>query len=294
VTIRESAAHIAQVLETGGLADSRLEAEVLLRHVLGLGRAEFFAMRNENLTADQSETLSLLVEQRLTGKPLSYITGRREFYGLDFEVGPDVLVPRQETELLVDLALDLCSESTPGTEIADVGTGCGSIAITIACNLPRATVHAIDISDEALSIADTNRRAHRVLNRVHLYQGDLLAPLPHPVDLIVSNPPYIRSCDIAGLAPEVRQEPRVSLDGGPDGLQVTRRLLQEAPVYLRPGGTILVETAPEHEVPLTQAVQQAMPGAHLSFVSDLMSNPRVAVLRPAGSHILNSAAVANP
>jgi len=285
-------ADTARALEAGGLADSRLEAEVLLRHVLGISRAQLFTQLGVQLTPDQSKHLSQLVERRLTGEPLSYITGRREFYGLDFEVGPGVLVPRQETELLVELALEVCSKSTKSVDIADVGTGCGAIAIAIAYNLPQTTVHATDISREALAIADANRHAHRVLDRVHLYQGDLLAPLQHPVDLIVSNPPYIRTGDIASLAPEVRQEPGIALDGGPDGLQVTTRLLREAPERLRSGGTILVETAPEHEEPLTQAVQQAMPGVHLSFASDLMGNPRVAVLRLAGHCLAQTEATA--
>ena len=279
MNIRESIAGIAETISDRNIPDANLEAEVLLRHVLGLDRAQFYAELEESVSVIQAEQLSRLLERRLEGEPLAYLLGTREFYGLDFVVKPSVLIPRQESELLVDKALEICSahKSRERIEIADVGTGCGAIAIAVAHNLPRALVFATDISDEALAVADINRRKHSVTDRVDLRSGDLLDALPRAVDVIVSNPPYLKRDEIPRVPTEVRREPMTALDGGVDGLQTTERLLRQAPGYLRPGGRVLVEIAPEQLKAVCRIAHDAIAGARVTHATDLLGLPRVVV-----------------
>ena len=284
--IAESLARTARRLSDGGIPDANIEAEVVLRQVLGLNRSELFASLREPIQPAELETVGGLVRRRMEGEPLPYISGHREFYGLEFVVSPDVFIPRQESELLVDKALELAASRGhgEGLKIADVGTGSGAIAIAIACNLAAVTVYATDLSREALGVADINRRKHGVEERVHLRHGDLLEALSSPVDIIVSNPPYIGSSEIADLAVEVRREPLSALDGGADGLGVTGRLLQQAPAYLRPGGCALVEISPGQLSAVSRRAREALPEADVSFARDLLGHPRVvAVELPEGA-----------
>ena len=277
--IRESIAGIADTISGRNIPDASLEAEVLLRHVLGLDRAQLYADLEGSVSVIQAEQLSQLLERRLEGQPLAYLLGHREFYGLDFMVKPSVLIPRQESELLVDTALEKCAaqKGRERIEIADVGTGCGAIAISIAHNLPRAFVFATDISDEALAVADINRRKHSVTERVDLRSGDLLDALPRSVDVIVSNPPYLKRDDIPRMSAEVRREPKYALDGGVDGLETTERLLRQAPGYLRPGGCIIVEIAPEQLEVVCRIARDSIAGARITYSSDLLGLPRVVI-----------------
>ena len=265
----------------GGIPDPILEAEVLMRHILGMERAQFFSALDAALSPDHQLQISQFLTRRLAGEPLAYIVGHREFYGLDLVVNAHVLVPRQETELLVDKVLEFCSDKLDRgpLHVVDVGTGSGAVAIAIASNLPQSVIYATDVRREALAVADVNRRRHGVLDRVHLCQGDLLEFFNRPVDVIVSNPPYIRTQDIARLAPEVRREPSWALDGGADGLEVTRRLLQQAPEYIRPGGLLLFEIAPEGLEPVSQLARQVMPSARVSSAKDLLGLPRVVMVQ---------------
>lgn len=281
----QSLALTADTLSRAGIPDAGLEAEVLLRHVLCVGRAEFWASIQQRLPASAEDRMQALVDRRIDSEPLAYITGRREFYGLDFSVDSSVLIPRQETELLVEKALDFCSTRGPDARprVADIGTGSGAIAIAIARHAPSATVYATDVSPSALTTADVNRRRHGVADRVHLFEGDLLDALPCPVDLVVSNPPYIRTADIARLAPEVRREPRASLDGGGDGLDIARRLLSRARGYLRPGGRVLLEISPEQLNAVREAATRLLLGARVSFHRDLLGLPRVVEIQLEGA-----------
>jgi release factor glutamine methyltransferase len=279
VKLRESWVSAARRLSSSGVADSSLEAEVLLRHLLGIDRAGFFASLDESLLPHQQVQVDELVSLRLTGEPLAYILGHREFYGLDLTVNSHVLIPRQETELLVDKALELCAKK--GWEqplIADVGTGSGAIAIAIARNLPDANIYATDLHPEVLAVAEANCRSHGVSERVHILQGDLLEALDTPVNLVVSNPPYIRTDDIARLAPEVRREPRWALDGGADGLEVIARLLEQAPSHLLPGGCVLLEMSPEQREAVARLARRFFPDAHLSFACDMIGLTRAAII----------------
>ena len=258
------------------VADPELEAEVLLRHAAGMDRAGFFAGLDEQLPPALSTKVSRYVRRRIAGEPLAYLVGHREFYGLELFVNSTVLVPRQETELLVDKVLENAGANRD-LLIADVGTGSGAIAVALACNLPDATVYVTDTSHEALRVADINRRRHGVAARVHLRRGDLLGPVEAPVDVIVSNPPYLRTDELDALPADVRREPVNALDGGPDGLDTIRRLVREAPSHLRAGGRMLVEIAPEQLGPVVHLSREVFSNTGVSFARDLIGLPRVVI-----------------
>ena len=237
-----------QELQAAGIEDASLEAEVLLRHTLRLDRARLYARLQEGLsTADEAAFRSLLA-RRLAHEPTAYIVEHREFYGLDFETTPAALIPRPETELLVDEALARLRERPdPGGRplIVDVGTGNGAIAVALAVHLPLAILLAVDLSREALALASRNARRHGVEGRISFVRADLLAPLARPADVIVANLPYVRTADWEALPREIREhEPRLALDGGPEGLREIGRLLEQAPPCLAPGGSLLVEVGP--------------------------------------------------
>ena len=282
---------ITAKLEHAQIAEAGIEAEVLIRHALAMDRAQFFAALNEQLAPNREARIRRLVGRRMAGEPLAYIARRREFYGLDFYVNPSVLIPRQETELLVDKVLELFpvgpSDAQDGlgrqVAIADVGTGSGAIAIAIAHHLPGATVYATDSSRRALDVADINRRRHAVAGSVHLRQGELLEALEAPVDAIVSNLPYLTTDELAGLPREIRREPSRALDGGADGLDIIRRLVREAPSHLCSGGRVLVEIAPQQVGSVLRFGREAFPAADLSVARDLLGLPRVVTIAsPAG------------
>lgn len=244
---------------------------MLLAHVLGLSRATLLTHPERLLTNGQYADYIALISRRARGYPLPYLTGRAEFCGLEFEVTPEVLIPRPETELLVELALEFRPES-----VVDVGTGSGCIAISLAVFLPNAIVYAIDISHAALAVAGRNAERHKVADRVHLLAGDMLSPRPGPVDLIVSNPPYIPSAECALLPPSVRDyEPRLALDGGPDGLAFIRRLLKEAPTVLRPGGGMLIEIGATQGEAASDLARIILPQARVTVHKDLAGRDRV-------------------
>lgn len=271
----ECLAHTRKRLATHNVHDAGIEAEVLLRHTLSMDRSIFYASLKDSLSLVQTGLVEDLVRRRVAGEPLAYLLGYREFYGLDFVVDRHVMVPRQETELLVEKVLEYAdSRSEESLLVADVGTGCGAIAVAIARNQSGVTVHAIDSSREALRVADVNRHRHGVSAAVRLHHGDLLDPLPEPVDVIVSNPPYLRTSDIPSLSREVRREPVRALDGGKDGLEVIRRLLRQAPDHLRPNGHVLFEIAPEQLTPVMGLGREAFPGAKMYFSRDLSGLPR--------------------
>ena len=257
-----------EALRAAGIEDARLEAEVLLRHTLHLDRAHLYARLQEDLSpADQAAFHSLLA-RRLAREPTAYIVGQREFYGLDLETTPAALIPRPETELLVEEALARARRFERPL-IVDVGTGNGAIAVALAVHLPQAVLVAIDLSREALALAVRNARRHGVEGRIIFLQADLLAPLAQTVDLIVANLPYVRSGDWEALPPEIREhEPRAALDGGPDGLREIERLLEQAPSCLRAGGSLLVELGPPQAAPALALARRCFPGAAARILPD--------------------------
>jgi release factor glutamine methyltransferase len=227
-------------------AEARVEAEMLLRHAAALSREELLIRPWEALPAGIAATYAALIEQRAAGRPTAYLVGHREFFGLEMIVDERVLIPRPETERLVEVVRDAL-EKTPTPLIADIGTGSGAIAIALARTLPEARVVATDPSAGALAVARLNADRHGVAHRIAWAQGDNLSPLAGRgfegrVDALVCNPPYIPSADLADLPEEVRaHEPREALDGGPDGLAVHRHIIGDASLYLRPGALLALE-----------------------------------------------------
>jgi release factor glutamine methyltransferase len=248
-----------------------LEAEMLLAHVLNGSRTSLLAHPERTLTTNQLTDYKSLIRRRAANYPLPYLIGQVEFYGLDFVVTPEVLIPRPETEILVDLALT----RRPMT-VVDVGTGSGCIAVALAVHLPQVTVCAIDLSPAALAVARRNVERHSVADRVQLIAGDVLSPRPGAVDLIVSNPPYVSTGDCAALPVSVRDhEPRLALDGGPDGLGIVRQLLVQAPAVLEPGGAILVEIGVNQGELARRLARTYFPQAAVRVHPDLAGRDRV-------------------
>ena len=279
MNLREIFNSAGETLMRTGSPDAQLEAEVLIRHVLRIDRATFFRDLEQPVTDCDRERLDDLVNRRLNREPLNYITGLREFYGLDFEVSDSVLIPRQETELLVDTVISL-ARSRPKCEmkICDIGTGSGAIAVSVAVNLPSAEVMAIDISQRALDIADANRRMHGVYNRVSLRLGNLLEPVDWKPEIIVSNPPYIRRSDLSLLQPEIQYEPSVALDGGPDGLEVIRGLLRQSSDKVSSTGAILFEIDSSQKESARMLSREYFPNSEISILDDLSGNSRAILI----------------
>lgn len=283
MTLAQALHRAEELLRAEGIEDAWLEAEVLLRYALGLDRHALFARLHEPITPDQQAAYQALLERRLAREPTAYILGRREFYGLELECTPAALVPRPETELLVEEALRIAESGVKGQEtweIVDVGTGNGAIAVALAVNLPSARITAIDVSAEALALARRNAARHGVAERISFVQGDLLSPLIAPVDLIVADLPYVRSGDWEALPLEIRDhEPRQALDGGPEGTAVLERLLRQAPSYLRLPGWLLAEIGDDQAARLGEVAAACFPGGRIEIKRDLAGLDRLLLVR---------------
>jgi len=255
------------------------DAELLLLHVLGQSRAWLLAHPGDTVSESACAHYSELLERRYRGEPIQYIVGETEFYGLPFRVAPDVLIPRPETEHVVEKAIAL-ARALPRPRIADVGTGSGAIAVSLAHHLPDAQITAIDLSPNALVIAKENTARNKVRDRVRFIEGDLLAPVAtEQFDLVVSNPPYVASSDRDTLAIEVRDfEPPMALFAGNDGLDADRRLIPAARGVLVPGGFIVLEIGFSQEEPVG-ALLRAHGFDSIVFTPDLQGIPRVASAR---------------
>jgi release factor glutamine methyltransferase len=244
MTVAERLAAARRVLEAAGIppAEARLDAELFARTALGWDRATFFVNLRKPMDPAAEPRLAALLERRARREPAAYILGVQEFWGIDFEVTPAVLIPRPETELIVEEALALYGYAEPPAKIADVCTGSGCLAVVLAREFNGATVIATDISPPALHIARRNTVRHSVAARVTVLATDLLDSVPGTFDLIVSNPPYVGLGDRANLQPEVRDnEPEVALFAGHDGLEVYRRLLPQARAHLAARGHLILE-----------------------------------------------------
>jgi release factor glutamine methyltransferase len=274
----------ADYLKKHGASTPRLDAELLLAKVLGCTRIELYTTFDAVPDKQQRAAFRELVRRRAAGTPVAYLLGRREFFSLSFHVTPDVLIPRPETELLVVRLLELAKDWAIERElnIADVGTGCGIIAVCAAKHLPQARVIAIDISPAALAVARQNVLQHGVADRVELVQSDLFAAVPEHrrFAFILSNPPYVRSGEVAELAPEVRNhEPPTALFAGERGTEVIESLIPQAAQRLLPGGYLLIEVSPTiHEA--ARALVAAEPRLALApSLKDLARLPRVVQAR---------------
>ena len=278
--LREAVQQTHRTLEASHIPDARLEAEVMLMNVMRMQRHDLFSQQETELSPQQEQGLAQIMERRLKREPLAYILQYREFYGVNLLVNPNVLIPRPETECMVEHALfmALMGMETPELVVADVGTGTGAIAINLALHLPAARIFAVDCADEVLDVAAYNIRAHNVMDRVTLGKGDLLEPVPEPVDLILANLPYIPTARIPNLQPEIRWEPEGALDGGTDGLDLIRRLLQQAPDKLKEHGIVLLELDPEQVPAVEEMSRELFPGAELSVEKDLAQKDRIFVI----------------
>jgi release factor glutamine methyltransferase len=257
--------------------EAAIDAEVLARHVLGWDRAALIVRGREPAPAGFDDAFDALVRRRLQREPVAMIVGHREFWGLEFEVTRDVLVPRPDTEFVVEAAIELAG--TRDVHIVDVGTGSGCIAVSLAVALRGATLVAADISPAALAVARRNAERHGVGDRLTFVQSDLLESVPGTADLIASNPPYIASADALTLPPEVvNYEPHVALFGGADGLAAIRRLFGTAGDHLAPGGHLVIEFGYAQESDVTALATAT--GWHVVEVRrDLAQIPRVIALR---------------
>ncbi|MBZ5501498.1 MAG: peptide chain release factor N(5)-glutamine methyltransferase [Acidobacteriia bacterium] len=284
-------------LRAAQVASNTLAAELLLLHILGRDRAWLYAHPEERIEAEAAEKYFALIARRAAGEPTQYLTGKQEFWGLEFEVTPAVLIPRPETEHVVEVALERLGprgirirmdtgEPSAPLRVADVGTGSGCLAVALAHELPHATIFATDISAGAIEVARRNAARHGVADRIHFVDCDLLeaffvSPLatshsPLSFDLIVSNPPYVARNEAATLAREVREhEPETALFGGPTGLEIYARLVEQAGALLRPGGILVLELGYNAADHVRSIVQAQRAWVNTSITNDLAGIPRV-------------------
>jgi release factor glutamine methyltransferase len=256
-----------------------------MAHVLDVSKTWLYAHPDRKLTEEEIARFEELVRRRIRHEPVAYLVGFKSFYGLDITVDRRVLIPRPETELLVERVLgygERLVEEGQTPKIADVGTGSGALAVALAVNLPGAMIYAIDISDDALAVAGSNVWRYGVGDQVQLLPGYLLAPLPEPVHIIVANLPYVDRQDLAALPCEVREhEPLVALDGGPGGLAVIAALLEELadPAVrkqkLLPGGRIYLEVGYDQGESVAVLAEASLPGCHVDVLKDYADRERV-------------------
>jgi release factor glutamine methyltransferase len=264
-----------------GLSPARLDAEVLLATSLGMSRIGLYTHYDQPLQKDELTGFKKLIQRRLHHEPVAYILGKREFWSLSFQVTRDVLIPRPETELLVEEALKLFGPSRPPNgpyRILEIGTGCGAVIVAIAHELPAAQLVATDVSEKALRVAIQNASENGVGDRIQFLQGDLFTPLRREpaFDLILTNPPYIPHDQVSGLPPEVRDfEPRIALDGGKDGLEFYHRALPEVGDYLCPGGWFLAEMGDGQDRLIRQIAEENRSLGEFDFIKDLSGKNRV-------------------
>jgi len=278
VTRSQALRHAAEVFASSNIEDASLEAEILLRHALGISRPQVYLELEHELIPEENKLFEHLVARRLGHEPSAYITGHCEFYGLDFHVDRRVLIPRPESELLVEKAIEFARNrlARDHLTIADIGTGSGNIAISLALNLPLAKIYATDISSTALEVASINCKKHGISHRVFLLQGDLLHPLPEPVDLIVANLPYIEEPELGHLSPEISTfEPSLALAGGQDGLDKMRQTLAQAKEKVLPEGCLLLEIGQGQGEEAVALAGSNLPHAKVKLTPDLNGIDRV-------------------
>ncbi len=274
--LRQALEEAEDTLSIANIDDALLEAEVLLMHTLKIDRVKLYTDIDRELTLQQHDKFLVLVQRRLQGEPSAYITGNREFYGLDFFVDRDVLIPRPETELLVEKAISIAKERSYKT-ITDIGTGSGVVAICLALSLPAAIIYATDISVEALEVASRNCRKHNVENKVTLLHGNLLEPLPEPVDMIVANLPYVTEADMQQVN-TFGYEPEVALYGGKDGLEYINMIVEQSAGRLSQYGTILLEVGQGQSQAVSRKLERINPYGEVDTFRDLAGIERVVSL----------------
>ena len=278
-TIGQSLREAEAVLKEAGVDSPGLDAELLLAFVLGTQRTFLHKERDYILSPGEWEHLWWLIRRRSQREPLAYIIRKKEFWSLDFEINPSALIPRPETETLVETAIKAASALGGKIKLLELGTGCGAIAIALAKELKEAKLWATDHSKRALALAKKNARRHLVDERITFLKGDLFKPVAHRrrfFDIILSNPPYVPSGQIEGLAPEIRDyEPISAIDGGEDGLRFHRRITEGAPRFLKPGGFLLLEIGDGQEEAVAELVRSRGAFSNPEFKADLRGSLRV-------------------
>jgi len=249
MTIQETVDQCTSLFESRKVESPRLSAELLVAYATTLTRAQVLSQGSRPLTRPEDSRLQAAVQRRAKNEPIPYILGEVEFYSISFSIANGVFIPRPETETLVDAALALAKKLPEPPKVFDLGTGCGNIVISMALNLDDGEFWAGDISNTAIQVASNNIRKHDLQNYVDVREGARFAPLRKDLvrnfDLIVSNPPYIKTNDVAKLPPQIKDfEPVIALDGGRDGMTFIRTLIEEAAPILKPGGYVLIEADP--------------------------------------------------
>jgi release factor glutamine methyltransferase len=296
VQLKDSLAQAITRLTAEKVPSPRLNAELLLMFTLGCDRAYLFAHPERELTAEEKSRYEVVLAERARGVPAQYITGHQEFWGMDLIVSPAVLIPRPETEHVVESVLELLAPdlrpqtsatkkedsaevrgSRSAVRIVDVGTGSGCIALALAKEFPNAEIHATDLSASALEVARANAARHQFNRRIHFHQTDLLHGLDGDFDVIVSNPPYVGESEEDTVQLEVRKfEPRTAVFAGPTGTEVIAQLIPQAHAILRPGGWLVMEISGT----IVDRVEQLLEGwEDVKIIADLQSIPRVVLAR---------------
>lgn len=275
MTLNQMLRNTAQLLRQSEIEDSLFEARILLEHALNMSPEDILTQLEYIPSHEQAARLHSMIQRRLEKEPASYIVEHKEFYGVDFKVDRRVLIPRPETEILVEEALTYIKGRTGERHneeitIADIGTGCGAIAISIALQCPNVKCYAIDISENALEVARRNANDHNVQDRIIFLHGNLYEPLPQTVDIICANPPYISTADIRNLSPEInRFEPDIALDGGHDGLYYIGQLIEHSIEHLRPHGCVIIEIGLGHDIHVPNLIRRFHKNTRAEFIHDL-------------------------
>lgn len=280
--IRQLLANATRQLKEGRLPTPRLDAEVILAHQLGLERIDLITKSNEMIDTTQRQIYEHRIQERLQGKPVQYITGQQEFMGLTFQVTPAVLIPRADTEILVETVIEYSKSMKKPLTVVDIGTGSGAIGLSLGYYIMESIVHTVDISQKALEVARQNAKSLCLKERVYFYIGHLLSPLGEElvgkVDLLVSNPPYIPHEDIAHLQKEVaKYEPLLALDGGEDGLDFYRKIMGQTPKFLSPQGKIFLEVGHNQAQRVADMMENQKIFEEIEIKKDLAGMDRVVI-----------------
>jgi len=281
-TIQGALEQATRQLTRAGLSGARLDAQILLAHLLGVERSVLYAYPEREISPALATQFFQLIERRSKGEPVAYLLGHKEFYGLDFVVDPRVLIPRPETELLVEAALTQIHQKITADAfpiVADIGTGSGAIPVTLAVEEPRLPyLYACDISADALAVAQLNCQRHHVSDRVYLLQGDLAAPLPEPVDILTANLPYVGTEEMCAMTRDVHAyEPHLALFSGPEGLDLLERFCRELrrSDLLKPTAVMLLEIGYRQQEPLTRLLLELWPQSAVTSIKDYAGWDRV-------------------
>ena len=287
MTLAEAINNAANLLSTAGITNARLDAEVLLSHIIVKDRVWLITHRDDVLDEKLQRDFADMIQRRTRREPLQHIIGNQEFWGLVFKVSPDVLIPRPETEFIVEAALAIVQDRNTLVRIIDLCTGSGCIAVSLAKELTAARVIATDVSEKALAVARENTRRHGVSEHIRFLLGDLFEPLEEldirgQMDIIVSNPPYVQAGVLSTLQPEVRDyEPEIALISGPEGTEMAKRIIQRAPEYLKKNGALIMEMGLGQAKALTRMVEATGAYGYSELLKDLAGIERVLIVRKA-------------